>query len=44
VAGLTLSVVQTAADTDGELLEMEATYEPRSVEAPIHFHPRQEER
>jgi hypothetical protein len=23
---------------------MEATYEPRSIEPPVHFHPRQEER
>jgi mannose-6-phosphate isomerase-like protein (cupin superfamily) len=44
VAGLTLRVVQAAADTDGELLEMEATCEPRSIEPPVHFHPRQEER
>jgi mannose-6-phosphate isomerase-like protein (cupin superfamily) len=44
VAGLTLRFLQTAADTDGELLEMEATYEPRLIEPPVHFHPRQEER
>jgi mannose-6-phosphate isomerase-like protein (cupin superfamily) len=44
VAGLTLRFMQTAADTDGALLEMEATYEPRSIEPPVHFHPRQEER
>jgi mannose-6-phosphate isomerase-like protein (cupin superfamily) len=44
VAGLTLRFVQTAADTDGALLEMEAIYESRSIEPPVHFHPRQEER
>ncbi len=39
-----LRLVRTAADTDGELLEMEATYEPGSVEPVEHFHPRQDER
>jgi mannose-6-phosphate isomerase-like protein (cupin superfamily) len=43
VAGLTLRFVRTAADTDGELLEMEATYEPSSIEPVEHFHPRQDE-
>jgi quercetin dioxygenase-like cupin family protein len=43
VAGLTLRFVQTAADTDGELLEMEATYEPSSIEPVEHFHPSQDE-
>jgi hypothetical protein len=40
VAGLTLRFLQTAADTYGALLQMEATYEPRSLEPPVHFHPR----
>jgi hypothetical protein len=44
VAGLSLRFVQTSADTNGELLEMEATYEPRSLEPVVHFHPRQSER
>jgi hypothetical protein len=35
--------VKTAADTGGELLEMEASYEPSSVEPVVHFHPRQSE-
>jgi quercetin dioxygenase-like cupin family protein len=43
VVGLSLRFVRTAADTGGELLEMEATYE-RSSSPPVpHFHPRQEE-
>ena len=43
-ARMKLLLVQTAAETDGELLEMEATYEPGSVEPPEHFHPKQDER
>jgi mannose-6-phosphate isomerase-like protein (cupin superfamily) len=38
-----LRFLRTAADTNGELLEMEATYQPGSVEPLEHFHPRQEE-
>jgi hypothetical protein len=41
-AGLTLRLLQTGADTDGQLLEMEATYEPSSIEPVEHFHPRQD--
>jgi mannose-6-phosphate isomerase-like protein (cupin superfamily) len=43
VAGMTLLFLQTAADTDGELLEMEATYEPSSTPPIPHFHPNQRE-
>ena len=43
VAGMTLLFVQTAADTGGELLEMEATYEPSSNPPIPHFHPSQRE-
>jgi quercetin dioxygenase-like cupin family protein len=43
VAGMTLLFVKTAADTDGELLEMEATYEPSSTPPIPHFHPSQRE-
>jgi mannose-6-phosphate isomerase-like protein (cupin superfamily) len=43
VAGMTLLFVKTAADTDGELLEMEATYEPSSMPPIPHFHPSQRE-
>ena len=38
-----LRFLRTAADTNGELVEMEATYRPGSVEPLEHFHPRQEE-
>ncbi len=38
-----LRLVRTAAETDGALLEMEATYEPGSVEPLEHFHPKQDE-
>ena len=40
---MTLLFVKTAADTDGELLEMEATYEPSSMPPIPHFHPSQRE-
>jgi quercetin dioxygenase-like cupin family protein len=43
-ARMTLRLVRTAAETNGELLEMEATYEPGSVEPLEHYHPRQDER
>ena len=43
-ARMTLRFTQTAASTDGELLEMEATYEPASNPPPAHFHPWQDER
>jgi mannose-6-phosphate isomerase-like protein (cupin superfamily) len=43
VAGLTLRFLRVAAETDGELLEMEATYEPSSIEPVEHFHPSQDE-
>jgi quercetin dioxygenase-like cupin family protein len=34
---------QTARETNGELLEMEAFYRPSSELPPLHFHPRQVE-
>jgi quercetin dioxygenase-like cupin family protein len=43
VAGFRLLLVKTAADTDGELLEMEATYRPSSTPPLEHFHPNQDE-
>ena len=43
-AGMSLRFLKTAADTDGEVLEMEATYEPSSGQPPEHFHPHQAER
>ena len=42
-ARMRLRLVRTAAETNGELLEMEATYEPGSVEPLEHFHPNQDE-
>ena len=38
-----LTFLRTAADTNGELLEMEAIYRPVSAAPPAHFHPGQEE-
>lgn len=43
VAGFSLRLVQTAAETDGELLEMEASYQPSSTPPLEHFHPKQDE-
>lgn len=34
---------KTAADTDGELLEVDAYYRPQSTMPPRHYHPQQEE-
>lgn len=34
---------KTAAETNGELLEMEAIYNPKSPPPPLHYHPYQEE-
>jgi quercetin dioxygenase-like cupin family protein len=42
-ARMTLRVTRGAAETNGELLELEATYEPGSVEPLEHFHPSQDE-
>jgi quercetin dioxygenase-like cupin family protein len=35
--------VRTVAQTSGEVVEVEASYEPGSVEPLVHFHPRQDE-
>jgi quercetin dioxygenase-like cupin family protein len=42
--GSRLILRQTGGDTNGELLEMEARYPPRSPQPPYHYHPYQEER
>ena len=42
--GYRLRLIRTAAETDGELLEMEATYAGTRALPPEHFHPRQVER
>jgi quercetin dioxygenase-like cupin family protein len=42
--GLRLRLVSTAAETGGELLEMEARYTGDGSMPPLHLHPRQVER
>src|SRR4051794_16421031 len=42
--GMRLLFVRTAAETDGELLEMEATYAGDGSMPPTHLHPGQAER
>jgi quercetin dioxygenase-like cupin family protein len=42
--GQTITFKQTAADTAGELLELESTYQPSRGRPPLHFHPAQDER
>jgi quercetin dioxygenase-like cupin family protein len=43
-AGFRLRLITTAAETGGELLEMEASYAGTGALPPEHFHPRQVER
>src|SRR3954452_22837145 len=38
-----LRLIQTASETDGELLEMEATYSGEAGMPPEHLHPKQAE-
>lgn len=42
-AGMTMRIVQSARDTNGELLEVEVTLAPKAPAAPMHIHPEQEE-
>jgi quercetin dioxygenase-like cupin family protein len=42
--GFRLHLIHTGAETDGELLEMEATWGGSGELPPNHFHPRQDER
>jgi quercetin dioxygenase-like cupin family protein len=42
--GHTLRLIQTGAETDGELLEMEASYAGDGSMPPEHLHPQQAER
>ena len=42
--GFRLKLIATGAETEGELLEMEATYGEDSMLPPEHFHPSQDER
>ena len=41
--GQAIRFIQTAKDTQGQLLEMESSWKPFSKEPAPHFHPRQEE-
>ncbi|RYY86511.1 MAG: cupin domain-containing protein [Chitinophagaceae bacterium] len=41
--GQTFRFLQTAADTNGALLEMESTFREHSKEPPAHYHPSQDE-
>jgi quercetin dioxygenase-like cupin family protein len=41
--GQSIRFLQTAKDTDGQLLEMESTFRPHSKEPVPHYHPYQEE-
>jgi mannose-6-phosphate isomerase-like protein (cupin superfamily) len=43
IIGQNIKFLQTAKDTDGKLIEMEASYRPYSKEPPPHYHPYQEE-
>lgn len=43
ITGQAIRFVQTAANTGGELLEMETTYRPHSTEPTEHYHPYQAE-
>jgi quercetin dioxygenase-like cupin family protein len=43
MVGQNIKFLQTAKDTDGRLLEMEASFRPYSKEPPPHYHPCQEE-
>ena len=41
--GHRIKFLQTAADTNGAFLEMISSYEAKSLEPPLHYHPYQEE-
>ena len=43
IVGQNIKFLQTAKDTQGKLLEMEASYRPYSKEPPPHYHPQQQE-
>ncbi len=43
LSGQIYKLLRTGQDTNGELLEMEVTYRPLSVEPPAHYHPQQTE-
>jgi len=39
--GQSYTFLQTAADTQGQFLEMESSFAPHSPEPPLHYHPHQ---
>ena len=41
--GQDIHFIQTAKETGGQLLEMESSFAPHSIEPVAHYHPRQEE-
>lgn len=41
--GQLIRFLQTSRETQGELLEMESVFSPRSLAPPLHFHPNQDE-
>ena len=43
ITGQSIHFLRTSKDTGGKWLEMEATYQPRSMEPLAHYHPQQEE-
>ena|SRR5689334_4535243 len=43
IVGQNIRFLQTSRDTDGKLLEMEASYRAYSREPPPHYHPHQDE-
>ncbi|HET7898999.1 MAG TPA: cupin domain-containing protein [Flavisolibacter sp.] len=43
VTGQSIRFLQTSCDTNGELLEMESTFAPHSIEPLPHYHPKQHE-
>lgn len=43
ITGQEIHFLKTAKDTDGAVLEMEATFSPHSAPPPAHFHPHQTE-
>lgn len=43
ITGQDILFLQTTTDSNGELLEMESTYQPHSKEPKPHYHPFQEE-
>lgn len=42
-AKMTITFLQTARDSNGRLLEMQATYAPNSLRPVAHYHPHQDE-